>query len=164
MSKGAGSPAPREAVLVVARLIASGFGCGWAPVAPGTVASLAATLLAAALLALSPWALAGAALLAVGSGIWAIRVAGGGGDPGWVVIDEIAGQWIALLFLSRPAPLGLIVGFAAFRLLDITKRGPVGWAERRGGPVAVMADDVIAGAIAAVLLYLLDRAWPGLLS
>ncbi len=127
------------------------------------MASLAATLAAAGLLALSPWALAAAALLATLGGVWAIRAAGGADDPGWVVIDEIAGQWITLLALARPAPLGLLAGFALFRLLDIAKPGPVGWADRRRGAAAVMADDVIAGAIAAALLFAARSAWPKLL-
>jgi phosphatidylglycerophosphatase A len=151
------------AALRLARAIAGGFGCGRAPGAPGTVASAAATLVAAGLLALSPWTLAVAAVAAIVLGVWAVSAVRAEGDPPWVVIDEIAGQWVALLFLRDPAPLGLLAGFLLFRLLDITKLGPVGWADRRSGPVAVMADDVIAGAIASVLLYLIRRAWPGVL-
>jgi phosphatidylglycerophosphatase A len=151
------------AALRLARQIASGFGCGAVPGAPGTAASVAATLLGAGLLAVSPWALALAALAAAGVGIWAIRRTGAADDPPWIVIDEIAGQWIALLGLHHPTPRGLVAGFLLFRLLDIVKPGPVGWADRRSGPVAIMADDVLAGALAALLLYLLRRAWPGVL-
>ena len=120
------------------------------------MASLAATLLGAVLLALSPWLLAAAALAATLGGIWAIGAGRAqcepGGDPGWVVIDEIAGQWITLLALPRPAAWWLLAAFLLFRVLDIAKPGPVGWADRRAGPVWVMADDVIAGAIGAALL------------
>ncbi len=137
---------------VAAHLIAGGFGLGRAPVASGTVAAFAATLLGAVLLALSPWLLAAAALGATLGGVWAITAARAEGDPGWVVIDEIAGQWITLLALPRPAPWWLLAAFVLFRVLDIAKPGPIGWADRRGGPVSVMADDVIAGAIGAVLL------------
>jgi phosphatidylglycerophosphatase A len=151
------------AALRLARQIAGGFGCGAVPGAPGTAASVAATLLGAGLLALSPWALAVAAVAAIVAGVWAVAAVRAEGDPSWVVIDEIAGQWVALLFLRHPAPLGLLAGFVLFRLLDIAKPGPVGWADRRSGPVAVMADDVIAGALAAVLLYLARRIWPGVL-
>lgn len=140
------------AALTAAALIASGFGLGRTPAAQGTVASAAAALLGAGLLALSPWALAAAALAATLGGTWAIGAAGGGNDPGWVVIDEVAGQWITLLALPRPATLWLLAAFILFRVLDIAKPGPIGWADRRGGPVAVMADDVLAGAIGAVLL------------
>ena len=145
------------AALTLAGAIAGGFGLGHAtPAAQGTVATLAATLLGAVLLALSPWLLAAAALAATLGGIWAIGAVRAqcepGGDPGWVVIDEIAGQWITLLALPRPAPWWLLAGFLLFRVLDIAKPGPIGWADRRGGPVWVMADDVIAGAIGAALL------------
>ncbi len=78
-------------------------------------------------------------------------------DPGWVVIDEVAGQWITLLGLREPTPLGLLAAFALFRTLDIAKPGPVGWADRRRGAVGVMADDVIAGGLGAALLWALRR-------
>jgi phosphatidylglycerophosphatase A len=144
----------------LARLVAAGFGTGYAPVAAGTVASVAATAAGAGLLLLSPWLLALAALLATVGGYVAVRRAGIEGDPGWVVIDEFAGQWIALLALSRPTIPGLLAAFALFRLLDITKPGPIGWADRRHGAFGVMADDVIAGSIAALLLGLVRMTRP----
>ena len=136
----------------IARLIASGFGSGYAPKAPGTAGSLAALIAGAALLWLSPWALLAAAALACMGGVWALRRLAPPGDPGWVVIDEFAGQWLALLGLASPSPFGLLAAFVLFRLFDIAKPGPVGWADRRHGPVWVMADDVIAGALAAGVL------------
>jgi phosphatidylglycerophosphatase A len=146
-----------------ARFIASGFGAGYAPVAPGTAGSLVALLLGALLMLASPVALPVAALAATIGGVWAIRAARVDGDPGWVVIDEVAGQWIAMLPLPRPAWPGLLAAFLLFRLFDITKPGPVGWADRRHGAVGVMADDVIAGAIAAVILSFFRLWWPHLL-
>ena len=74
--RGEAASAGAMAALRLARQIASGFGCGAVPGAPGTAASLAATLLGAALLAVSSWALALAALAAVGVGIWAIARVG----------------------------------------------------------------------------------------
>lgn len=139
----------------LARLIASGLGAGRAPVAPGTVGSAVAAGLGWGLLHGPAWALPVAILLACGLGWWAVGRAGGGDDPGWVVIDEFAGQWIALLGLAHPSPAGLIAAFLLFRLLDITKPGPIGWADRQHGAFGVMADDVIAGALAAGLLWLL---------
>lgn len=146
-----------------ARFIASGFGAGYAPVAPGTAGSLLALLLGVLLILASPVALPLAALTATLGGVWAIRAARIDGDPGWVVIDEVAGQWIAMLPLPRPAWPGLLAAFLLFRLFDITKPGPVGWADRRHGAVGVMADDVIAGAIAAVILLVFRLGWPHLL-
>ncbi len=111
---------------------------------------------------LSPWLLPAAAVLATFGGYLAIRRTRIDGDPGWVVIDEFAGQWITMLALSRAGLAGLLLAFALFRLFDITKLGPVGWADRRHGAFGIMADDVIAGLIAAALLLLLRLAWPDL--
>jgi len=139
-----------------ARLAASFFGVGFCPWAPGTAGSLVALALGAAMLGFAPWLLPWAALAAAFVGLWAARVEG---DPGWVVIDEVAGQWIALLPLARPSPLGLLAAFALFRLLDITKPGPVGWADRQHGAVGIMADDLIAGALAAGILWAFGDWW-----
>ena len=144
----------------MARFIAAGFGTGYAPFAPGTVASAAAAVTGAGLLLLSPWALALAALFATIGGYLAVKRAAIEGDPSWVVIDEFAGQWISLLALARPTIPGLIAAFILFRLFDITKLGPVGWADRRHGAFGIMADDVIAGIIAAALLILVRLSWP----
>jgi phosphatidylglycerophosphatase A len=147
----------------IARFIAAGFGTGYAPVAAGTVASAVAVLAGAVLLAVSPLALALAALLATIGGTIAVERAGVTGDPSWVVIDEFAGQWITLLALARPSLSGLVLAFALFRLFDITKLGPVGWADRKHGTFGIMADDVIAGAIAALILALVRLLQPELL-
>jgi phosphatidylglycerophosphatase A len=137
----------------LARLVASGLGCGFAPRAPGTVGSLAALVVGAALLLGPAWVLPVAALVACVAGVWAIRAAGATGDPGWVVIDEFAGMWITLLGVQHVSAVGLVAAFVVFRVLDITKPGPIGWADRRHGALWVMADDIIAGVIGAVLLW-----------
>jgi len=147
----------------VARWIAAGFGAGFAPVAAGTVASAVATLIGAGLLWWSQAALASAALLVTIGGFWAVRSARIVGDPGWVVIDEFAGQWIAMLGLAAATPLGLAAAFVLFRFFDVTKLGPVGWADRRHGAFGVMADDVIAGLFTAAILWGVRWAWPWLL-
>ena len=145
----------------VARLLASFGGSGYAPFAPGTAASLLAVLLGIPLLQAPPGMLALAAALASLLGLWAIRAAQVEGDPGWVVIDEVAGQWIALMGLARPTLPGLALAFALFRLFDIVKPGPVGWADRRGGAAGIMADDLIAGALAAGVVWAVRSQWPG---
>lgn len=105
-----------------------------------------------------------ATALAYALGIWATRIETFEShdlDPGHIVIDEIVGQWIALMPLSlglwiQGAPPGLfpwpgwVFGFVFFRIFDIWKPGPVGWADRRKGPTGVMLDDVIAGLLAAL--------------
>jgi phosphatidylglycerophosphatase A len=83
------------------------------------------------------------------------------GDPGWVVIDEFAGQWITLMALPVPSVWGCLLAFVLFRFFDVTKLGPVGWADRQHGAFGIMADDVIAGVIAGVVLALVVMVWPG---
>jgi phosphatidylglycerophosphatase A len=143
-----------------ARFIAAGFGTGNVPLAPGTVASAVAVVTGAGLLLLSPIALAVAALLATVGGFIAVESAEVRGDPGWVVIDEFAGQWITLLALAQVTAAGLIVAFVLFRVLDIAKPGPIGWADRQHGTFGIMADDVIAGAIGAAILLMVRVLWP----
>ncbi|MBN8904825.1 MAG: hypothetical protein BGO51_21810 [Rhodospirillales bacterium 69-11] len=147
-----------------ARLIANGFGVGLVPVAAGTAASAVATLVGAGLMLISPTLLAIAAVAATVGGIWAIRHVRIEGDPGWVVIDEYAGQFITLLGLAHVTAAGLLLAFVLFRLLDITKLGPVGWADRQHGPFGIIGDDVIAGLIAAALLIAIQSIWPTLLA
>ncbi len=146
----------------VAGTIAGGFGVGRAPLAPGTVGSLVAVALGYGLMQLPPIALTCAILLASFGGLWAVQAARVSGDPGWVVIDEVAGQWIALLGLAQPTLVGLGAAFLVFRLLDIAKPGPVGWADRQAGAAGIMADDLIAGALAAGILWAARSRWPGL--
>ena len=144
----------------LSRLVAGGLGLGWVPPAPGTAASLAATLVGARMP--RGWLAVLALLATVGGGIAVRRaVPERDADPGWVVVDEVAGQWIALLGSLPCSTAGAAAAFVLFRLLDVTKRGPVGWAERRGGAFGVMADDVIAGALAAGLLAAARQATPG---
>ena len=123
----------------LARFIAAGFGTGYTPVAAGTVASAAAALTGAGLLQLSPLALAAAALLATIGGMVAVTRAGVEGDPGWVVIDEFAGQWISLMALARPTLAGAGRRFCA---VSIVRRhqtrpcwlgGPSAWRLRHHG-------------------------------
>lgn len=137
-----------------ARFLASWFGSGFLPWAPGTWGSLAALPFAAAIVFLGgkPALLVATAVVFMTGCTAADRATRGGNerDPGWIVIDEVAGQWLTLLAL----PLGLAsyaIGFALFRLFDVWKPWPVSWAERRyGGGFGIMIDDVLA-ALYAIL-------------
>ena len=154
-----------------ARWIASGGGSGFFPVAPGTAGSVVGVALGAAFLAVSPWLLGAAAIVSAVGGTVAIQNAtsmgwlgatkGENDDPGWIVIDEIAGQMIAMLALPRPSWAGVVLAFALFRLFDIAKPGPVGWMDRQGGAAGVMGDDVLAGIAAAALVALGHWGVPG---
>lgn len=140
-------------------LLATWFGSGLIRKAPGTFGSLAALPFAAVILwAAGNWALFAAALAAYGVGVWVSGIyarAGGDHDPGAVVIDEVAGQWLAL------APLCLsfesfLLGFVLFRFFDIAKVWPASLAERRlSDGLGIMTDDMVAGAYAGGLAYLL---------
>ncbi|MBP5855569.1 phosphatidylglycerophosphatase A [Marivibrio halodurans] len=153
----------------LATAIALWFGTGLLRPAPGTWGSLAATVMGMGLLTLGPWFLAGGAVLATGVGIWAAaryQATTGRHDASEVVVDEVAGQWIALCALPL-AGLGLSVegaaaAFVLFRLFDIAKPGPIGWADRRlAGGLGVMLDDVLAGIAAGAILWAL-ATWTGL--
>ncbi|MEM8787522.1 MAG: phosphatidylglycerophosphatase A [Pseudomonadota bacterium] len=140
---------------------------GRVPVAPGTAGSLAAVPVAWLLHGLGGVILLiGATAAVVLLGIWAIaRDTGGAADPdrSEIVIDEVAGQWIALFPLSAglsargaepwEIPLmGGLVAFVLFRIFDILKPWPVSWADRQKTPLGVMLDDVLAGAMAALVI------------
>lgn len=135
--------------------MASLFGIGFFPVAPGTAGSAAALLIGAALMSGPPWLLPLGAALAAAAGYLAIprAVPDPNADPGWVVIDEVAGQWVAMLGLAGISATGLAAAFLGFRVLDVWKPGPVGWADRQPGAFGIMADDILAGAGVALALY-----------
>ena len=132
--------------------------------AAGTAASALTLLPGALLLHMSPALLSLVALMTVLIGVWSIRAANIEGDPAWVVIDEVAGQLLALCGLLRVTPWGLLAAFLLFRLFDIIKPGPIGWADRQAGAAGIMADDVIAGALAAGILWAVRSHWPDLLN
>lgn len=139
----------------MSRWVASVLGVGFFPVAPGTAGSVVGLLTGAALMLGPPWLLPlGAALAAVAGYVVIPRVVTDpNADPGWVVIDEVTGQWIAMLGLAGVSAVGLAAAFVGFRLLDIWKPGPVGWADRQPGAFGIMTDDILAGGGVALLLY-----------
>ncbi len=138
------------------RLLATSFGLGYLPLAPGTWGSLAGV-------ALYWWAmdygLGWPMLLCItlilpligwfacreGESAW-------GHDPGRVVIDEVAGQWLTLLIGGSASWPYLIGGFVLFRIFDIWKPGPVDKLQRLPGAWGVMADDLLAGVFGGLIL------------
>lgn len=143
-------------------LLATWFGVGLLRPAPGTWGSLAALPLAWLIVRFGgPFALAGATVAVFALGCWAggaYERAGGGKDPGVVVIDEVAGQWLVLI----AAPLNpwyYLAAFGLFRLCDIGKPWPANWAERRfQGGLGIMMDDIMAAlyGVAAITAF---RMW-----
>ena len=141
--------------------LASGFGLGYAPKAPGTFGSLLGLFLGGLLLHSGHLPLLFGIVLVSGLGFYAVStLEAATQDPGWVVIDEIAGQMIPLLLLSHLSLLGLALSFVLFRAFDIFKPGPVGWADARHDEYGLMGDDLIAGALAAACILLLHLVLP----
>ncbi|HEX9489214.1 MAG TPA: phosphatidylglycerophosphatase A [Stellaceae bacterium] len=142
-----------------AALLATWFGAGLLPGAPGSWGSLAALPFAWAIATLfGPAALLVAAAVLFVVGWWAAEQVGrasGVADEGSIVIDEVAGQWLTLA-VAPPSAEAYVLGFVLFRLFDITKPWPARAAERNlPGGLGVMADDIVAGVYAAALLYML---------
>jgi len=149
--------------VILERWLCSWFGAGWLKPAPGTWGSAAALPVAWLLWWLGgPIAVGIAAVAVFLIGWWAserIVRADGLEDPSWVVIDEVAGQWLTLL-LTPPSIIGYLAGFALFRLFDIWKPWPVSWADQKiKGGLGIMLDDVIAGIMGLIVISLLH--WAG---
>jgi phosphatidylglycerophosphatase A len=154
---------PLPAGRIYSFLIATWFGCGFSPVAPGTAGSLAALLIA---IALHVYAGSGRAIFLVLAaillipGIWAAGVVAqleNKKDPQIVVVDEVIGQWITLAGASTFNWQTWLAAFLLFRLFDIWKPPPVRQLEHLPGGFGIVADDVMAGLYGALAIFLLDR-------
>lgn len=140
--------------------IATGFGAGYSPVAPGTAGALAAVLLWAVAALFVPFAVLQAALAAVvvlftALGVWSGTVMERywGEDPSKVVVDEMVGVWIPLLAVPENYRLFYaLAAFVLFRFFDIVKPLGVRCMERFKGGWGIMADDILAGVYSAILL------------
>ena len=157
----------------MSKLIATFFYVGHMRPAPGTWGSLAALPFAWIIITLTGvYGFILASIIAYALGLWATKMETAGKenhDPSEIVIDEVVGQWIALLPIayivtSRGLDAlalwpGWIVAFALFRLFDVTKPSLVGWADKRDDATGVMLDDVIAGVFAAIGVVVLGGAY-----
>ena len=159
------------------RLIASCFGLGWLPIAPGTWGSLPPAVIfavmasfgaPAAAVAAVMVALAIAASVACVACVPAVAALAGKADPGEVVVDEVAGQAVAFLIIPLIMPAdwsmkqGCLIaglGFLLFRVLDIAKPWPIRKLEALPAGWGVLADDLLAGVFAAILLAIVTKVW-----
>jgi len=140
---------------------ATGFGSGYSPVAPGTAGSMVGVAVYCLIYKLHP-----ASYLAITVAITLVGIPlstraeqlFGGKDSKQIVIDEVAGQLIALFMVpfSVPAVAG---GFLLFRFFDIWKFGPVAMMEKLDGGAGVMLDDVAAGLLALAVLQMAIRVF-----
>lgn len=133
----------------------TGFGSGLLPKAPGTWGSLLAVLVA--------WALPAdryteiLVFLTVGASVGCVVLGSvgerllGRKDPESFVLDELAGQWLALLGTARQDPFWAAAAFILFRFFDIRKPLGIARLQRLPGGVGILADDLAAGAVAALL-------------
>jgi phosphatidylglycerophosphatase A len=150
---------PGKAISGSAWVFATWFGCGYAPQAPGTVASLAAIVIAWPLSRLGFGRLH-FLILAFALLYPAVRVAtivaaeSGRKDPQMVVVDEVLGQWLTLAGAVRFDLLTLALAFGLFRLFDIWKPPPIRLIEQVPGGAGIVLDDMMAGAYGALVLFL----------
>ena len=146
------------------KLLATSFGAGFLPVAPGTWGALVAVAL---WIPLYIWAspaatmviTVSAAVLYFIAGTWASNVAERywGKDPVVACADETVGQWVALIPLSCLTPWWeIILAFVLFRAFDIFKPLGIRSMEKLPGGWGMMADDILAGVYSAVILYVLN--------
>lgn len=147
-----------------ATLLATWFGSGLVPFASGTWGTLAALPFAWILWMLGGWWLLLLGMIGVSAlGVWASDKIGGRTgvkDAGFVVIDEVAGMWLTLLF----APFEIwawALAFFLFRAADIVKPFPAGWADTKlSGGIGVMADDLFAALWSGVAIWFVAAYLP----
>ncbi len=139
--------------------IATWFGVGFFPFAPGTMGSIVAVLLA--------WPIShylGILGLFIGAisvsiiGVWVSNYYekySQRKDSSEIVIDEVAGQWFTLL-LVPPDPIYYALGFGIFRLMDIIKPWPISFLDKKiKGGLGVVLDDCVAGIFASLILWII---------
>ncbi|MCW8347256.1 phosphatidylglycerophosphatase A [Vibrio sp. ZSDZ65] len=147
-------------------LLATGFGSGLSPIIPGTMGTLAAIPLYLLLVQL-PFSLY--VVLVVASCFIGVKICQvtsddmGVHDHGSIVWDEFSGFWITMMLvpaLNIPADewKWLITGFVLFRFFDMVKPWPIGWLDKRvHGGLGIMIDDIVAGVMAGLCLYLVGH-------
>jgi len=140
-------------------LLATWFGCGYSPAAPGTAGSAAGIPIAWALISLggtSPLWLVPLTVVMTPVAIWAAGATArdlGNEDPGLVVVDEVLGQWLTAAAISHVTWQSYVLAFALFRIFDITKPWPIRKLERLHGGLGIVADDLLAGVYGAVIMF-----------
>jgi phosphatidylglycerophosphatase A len=138
------------------KAVSTFFGAGYFPLAPGTFASLVAMLLYKLFLAEWSWpCYLLLCLLLVLIGVLASTIYSkqlGQKDPHQIVVDEVCGQWLAL-FLVPSGWLPVLISFLLFRFFDVVKPYPIRRLEHLSAGWGIMADDLLAGVYAGILVH-----------
>lgn len=146
-----------------AQAAATVLGLGYTPLMPGTVGAAVGIFLYLPAFLLPPrtgWLLSlGEIAVLVALAFLAVPpvlAASGKSDPSFVILDEVAGMLAALAFLDPEFPY-LLIAFVLFRLLDVFKPFPISALEKLPGTLGVLADDLLAGALAGILTIVVTR-------
>lgn len=165
-ARGGGARRPSPASLSggmqrVAWLLATWFGCGKSPSAPGTVGSLGALIPLLPMVSYGVeswrWWVMGALVGMTLPGIWAATAHArwrGKKDPQDVVIDEVLGQWVTIACATQLNWVSVLLALLLFRLFDVLKPPPVRQLEKLPEGTGIVADDLFAGVYAGLVLYL----------
>jgi phosphatidylglycerophosphatase A len=141
-------------------LLATWFGCGYSPVAPGTAGSVGALLPAWLLVqtfAVAGWVFLIPTLVLLFPSIRAATIVAeqsGRKDPGLVVVDEVLGMWVTLAGVTHWNWKSWLGAFLLFRILDIWKPYPARELEALPAGTGIVADDLMAGVYGALVLFL----------
>ena len=142
--------------------MATWFGCGLVPFAPGTIGALGAFVVALPLIYsgvhLQPWGFLLLAAFVYFPAVAASTIVAkesGTEDPQFVVVDEVLGQWVTLAGALRYNWLSLPLAFGLFRLFDIWKPWPIKNIEKLPWGTGIVMDDIMAGIYAALVLFVL---------
>jgi phosphatidylglycerophosphatase A len=138
-------------------MVATFFGSGYFKKAPGTFTSLVTLIIGLLISAISTKLFAIVVLIMIVVGFFVCNklYADTDQDPSYIVIDEVVGQFLSMLLVSNSVWLS-IISFVIFRILDIKKPYIIGMVEKsyKGG-VAIMMDDIIAGFITLIIMFIL---------
>ncbi len=136
--------------------IATAFGFGYSPTAPGTAGTILALATAYLFFDGNPATLGIATVLATFIGIYSgnyVEKDLGKEDPSIVVIDEVAGMWLGLILVPLN-PWLYLLAFGLFRLFDVTKLYPIDYLQRLPGGWGIMLDDIGAGIYTFIIMQI----------
>ena len=151
-------PSPTIPLNSPATVLATAFGLGRLPFAPGTWGTLPAIPLFVLLQGYGWWIYSAAVIAIIVAGVWICGQAArecGVHDHGGIVWDEIAGYLVTMLFIPV-SPTTVVLGFLLFRLFDIVKPWPIKFLDERiHGGAGIMLDDIVAGLFANLCLWII---------